>query len=317
MDRIRRRVTGLSVFGMEWKVGAFADDMVVGLGSVADVEALQETVEWYEAHSGAKLNWHKCETMVLGNGLVGGDVIGTIVPAGEVVRYLGIFLSVYGSVLPRLWWERRVAIWGEALKSWGGRHISLAGRVVILNVYWFPKLWYVAYHLDFPAWVVKRLMNLARDWIWAGRRAQISWDTLVEPVLRGGLGLVDFPKRLHCLRAWWLKRAVDLQGGGWVPLMKKVWEMRVTPRGSTGDLLSLVVLNGSQRLRYKGFWWGVVDGAHRIGLRWRGNEGEEVWGPAMWRWDCLLLGGVPLAEFDIGDGVECQRRIGQDLWPSS
>ena len=120
MDRIWRKVVGLSIYGIGWKVGAFADDMVVGLGAVADVRALKEAVEWYEGHSGAKLNWHKCETMVLGNGLMGGDVIGTIVPAGEAVRYLGIFLSVYGSVLPKAWWESRVAIWGEALRGWGG-----------------------------------------------------------------------------------------------------------------------------------------------------------------------------------------------------
>ena len=135
LDRIHCKVVGLSMYRIGWKVGAFADDIVVGLGSVADVGALQETVEWYEAHSGAKLNWYKCETMVLGNGLVGGDVIGTIVPVGEVVQYLGIFLSVYGSVLLREWWVSRVNIWEEALQGWGGHHISLIGRVAILNVY--------------------------------------------------------------------------------------------------------------------------------------------------------------------------------------
>ncbi len=203
--------------------------------------------------------------------------------------------------------------WGEALRGWGGRHISLAGRVSILNVYWFPKLWYVAYHLDFLAWVVKKLVKVARDWIWAGRRSQVSWDTLARPVVRGGLGLVDFPKRLHCLRAWWLKRAVELRGGGWVPLLQKVWEMRTSPRGSSGDLLSLVGLNGIRRLRFKGFWWEVADGAHRIGLHWQGNEGETVWGPNIWHWDRLLLGGAPLAMFDIGEGIKCQQGLGLDL----
>ena len=171
--------------------------------------------------------------------------------------------------------------WGDALKGWGGRHISLAGRVTILNVYWMPKLWYLAYHLDFPAWVVKRLLKLAKDWIWAGRRSQISWETLALPVERGGLGLVDFPKKFHCLRAWWLQRAAVLRGGGWVPLMQKVWEARYAPRGSSGDLLEVVRCGSSRRLRYRGFWWGVVEGGHRIGLRWERNEAEEHWGPGM------------------------------------
>ena len=65
--------------------------------------------------------------MMLGNRIVGGDIIGTVVPAGEAVRYLGIFFLVYGSVLPKAWWEGKVQAWGDALKGWGGHHISLAG----------------------------------------------------------------------------------------------------------------------------------------------------------------------------------------------
>ena len=84
-------------------------------------------------------------------------------PAGETVRYLGIFLSVYGAVLPKAWWEEKVQAWGDALKGWGGCHISLARRVMILNVYWMLKLWYLVYHLDFPAWVVKKLLKLVKD----------------------------------------------------------------------------------------------------------------------------------------------------------
>ena len=40
MDRICQKVAGISIYDIVWKVGAFADDMVVGLGSVADVGAL-------------------------------------------------------------------------------------------------------------------------------------------------------------------------------------------------------------------------------------------------------------------------------------
>src|ERR1700757_560292 len=102
--------------------------------------------------------------MVLGEGLIGAEVISTIVPAGEVVRYLEVFLSVYGSVLLKEWWACQIALWGKALLDWGGRHISLAGRVIVLNIFWMPKLWYLVYYLDFPAWVVRRLLVMAKNW---------------------------------------------------------------------------------------------------------------------------------------------------------
>ena len=44
LDRIRRWIGGLLVLGVTWKVGAFADNMVVSLGSVQDVGKLKETV---------------------------------------------------------------------------------------------------------------------------------------------------------------------------------------------------------------------------------------------------------------------------------
>src|SRR3984885_27818 len=44
LDRVRRRVKGLMVLGVNWKVGAFADDMVVGLRPVMVVMELKEAV---------------------------------------------------------------------------------------------------------------------------------------------------------------------------------------------------------------------------------------------------------------------------------
>ena len=105
-------------------MGAFANDMVVRLGSVGDVGELKAAVDWYEECSGSKLNWHKCETMVLGNGLVGRDVVGTVVLAGAAVQYLGIYLLMYGSFLPREWWEGQVNKW-EIPSSNGGDITSL------------------------------------------------------------------------------------------------------------------------------------------------------------------------------------------------
>src|SRR3984885_6117941 len=44
LDRVRRRVEGLTVLGMNWKIGAFADDMGVGQGPTEDVLELKEAV---------------------------------------------------------------------------------------------------------------------------------------------------------------------------------------------------------------------------------------------------------------------------------
>ena len=56
LDRIKRRVKELTVLGMNWKVGAFADNMIVGLDTIVDIAELKKAVGWYEQCSGQKLS---------------------------------------------------------------------------------------------------------------------------------------------------------------------------------------------------------------------------------------------------------------------
>jgi len=103
-----------------WKLGAFANDMVVGLGEEGDVTIIQEGIQKYERVAGAKLNWDKCETMDIGTGLGEDGRFGKTVVKGAAVRYLGIWFSVYGTVLPEEWWRNMVQKWEEILTKWAG-----------------------------------------------------------------------------------------------------------------------------------------------------------------------------------------------------
>ena len=76
----------------------------------------------------------------------------------------------------------------------------------------------------------------------------------------GGLGLVDFRRRLKVLRGWWGKRMLELDNGEWCGLAIDNWRIRFCPRGVDGeDLRSLLGVGTVNRLRFKGFWWGIVE----------------------------------------------------------
>jgi hypothetical protein len=72
----------------------------------------------------------------------------------------------------------------------------------------------------------------------------------VIAVEHGGLGLVDFPRRLRCLRVWWMKRIVEIHGQQWTLLAQKLWEKRFAPRDTVGDLVTMVNCRNVQTLRY-------------------------------------------------------------------
>ena len=172
-----------------------------------------------------KLNWDKCDTMDIGRGIGDDGCFGTTIMQEKAVRYLGIWFSVYGTILKEDWWKGMVEKWEAVLKGWAGRNLSLMGRVIVLNIYWLPKLWYLGYHLDFPRWVVNRLMKAMSGWLWKGKRPQVGWDVLTLRTKDGGLGLTDPHRRLRALQGWWGRRMVELDKSEWGELARDNWHI--------------------------------------------------------------------------------------------
>ena len=135
---------------IRWKVGAFVDDVVVAIGSKVDEEVLQKVMEEYEIVGGAKLNRNKCETLQLEearenqDGEGGLPVWGTKVERGVAVRYLGIWFSHYGTVLQEKWWDNWIEGLERKLKGWATLRLSLVGKICVMNIFWLPKIWYMA-----------------------------------------------------------------------------------------------------------------------------------------------------------------------------
>ena len=87
--------------------------MAVGIVNERDLDLLKYLLEEYEGHSGSSLNWSKCETLHLGQGVQGISAAGApyskqigfgqIVKEGDAVCYLGVFLSKFGSTLSKDW----------------------------------------------------------------------------------------------------------------------------------------------------------------------------------------------------------------------
>ena len=65
---LRQKLSGISLPGSCFKVSAFADDVVMGLGSSQDFQLAQECLVTYSSASNAKLNVDKCQTLILGGG---------------------------------------------------------------------------------------------------------------------------------------------------------------------------------------------------------------------------------------------------------
>ena len=118
---------------------------------------------------------------------------------------------------------------GKMLKSlmgWNCLGVSLLGRVMVLNTWWLPKVWYLAYHADFPAWVVKALKKMMSRWLWNGRRRQVKEEDLFGPGVEGGLGLVRLEDKLMALKTWWGCHIAMLKDNDLAVILWWLWDVR-------------------------------------------------------------------------------------------
>jgi len=135
---------------------------------------------------------------------------------------------------------RRVGMedkWVNRLLSWGHKYASLGGRIVLLNsVLNAIPIFYLSF-LKIPAKVVKRVIQIQREFLWEGVRGGqkacwVNWRKVCQPRSKGGLGARDVKMvNLSLLAKWkwcllqknqplWKRVLVDKYGdhvGGFTP----------------------------------------------------------------------------------------------------
>ena len=92
------------------------------------------------------------------------------------------------------------------LKCWTCRHLSLKGKIAVINTLALSPLLYIANTVHVPQRVFSEVRKIISDFLWDGKPAKISYDTLVQPIESGGLKLIDFEIKIKSLHAAWVKR---------------------------------------------------------------------------------------------------------------
>lgn len=100
----------------------------------------------------------------------------------------------------------------KRLASWKGSFLSLGGRLTLVNsvLTALPTYWMSIFRL--PAWVIKKIDQLRRDFLWTGPDIDnlacrlVSWKNLCRPRDHGGWGILDLQTFNHALLGkWWWK----------------------------------------------------------------------------------------------------------------
>ena len=183
--------------GKCFKVGQYADDTTGFLKNLRSLRVLFEIISLYEKGSGAKLNRSKSEAMWVGAWKSRDDQ-----PFGltwvKKMKILGVFFGVVD--VQRDNWEPKLSKLDRMLSMWKSRSLSMIGKSLVINVLGVSKLLYLARVLVTPRWVIERYNSLIWKFLWGSKIEPVARKTLHCPVVKGGLGIVDFEVKGRALR---------------------------------------------------------------------------------------------------------------------
>jgi len=188
------------------KVGAFADDTILGLRPGDEGVALR-AIRLHERASGAKINSDKTEMIPLTAGAMEAFQFPSFewLPFGTSFKHLGVMIQPTGRVMAPI--EQGILQdLRQTVSAWNLRRLSFSGRVTVANTYFLSKLWHVAPFYELSESFFKEVDMLTKKLLWDGRTARVSLDWFHRPHALGGWNLINVRSQCAALKSKWLAR---------------------------------------------------------------------------------------------------------------
>jgi hypothetical protein len=96
---------------------------------------------------------------------------------------------------PEANFDKMLSVLKGKLINWSTCHLSLAGRILVVNQVLLASMWCLAASLNLNPRMCCQVRGIVRNFIWSGKatnaRAKVKWETLVLPTSQGGLKIID------------------------------------------------------------------------------------------------------------------------------
>ena len=184
----QKGIEGISLNGLEHLIAQFADDTQLFLQTKKAVEKAIAVLRCIETNTGLKINYYKTSIHTVGDAKrfeCSEDLIWD--PGGTTV--LGIEIDVNSENQ----YSAIVAKAQKILNNWNNRHLSLLGKVLIVNTLIASLFVYTMQATKSPSLeTIRKLNKIVNHFLWSSKRAKISKEFLMAEKAHSGLRLVDF-----------------------------------------------------------------------------------------------------------------------------
>ncbi|KAG9446646.1 hypothetical protein H6P81_012774 [Aristolochia fimbriata] len=211
----------------ELPIVLFADDTVIFCeGDLEQVANLKAALRLLQITSRQKINWSKTK-------VIGVNASPELLQAAttKLECEVGDFLTVHlglplfnGRINQRLWDPVIERLRGR-LSAWKGRHLSEAGRLVLLKPCLFGIPTFLLSFLHCPASAALEMEAIVRRFLWRGACEDfkfhlIRWTEVCKPVTEGGLGVWNIRDFNRALFLKWCWRLNEGDRSPWTQLVR-------------------------------------------------------------------------------------------------
>ncbi len=208
-DKIRMSddVHGITVSGYTITLSQLADDTTL---FVKDKQSLSHAItilSHFEKCAGLKLNTDKSEIIVLDKNVSNNYVCGMPV-VKKSIKVLGVWITNNVEDIPTINLNERLEKVKHLLNMWRQRHLSLKGKVTIINSLALSQLMYICSVVHIPTEFIDEVNDLVKSFIWP-KKVHIKHQTIIAPICEGGLRLPDFRCKVKACKATWVKRILN------------------------------------------------------------------------------------------------------------
>ena len=208
--RTDQRIAGIPVKDIMNTLGQYADDAdLYSLYQQESINAIFSNLKTFYQNFGFKVNYDKTSLMRIGS-LKNSDAKliteKEVVWTNEPVNILGIYAGTDTNKCMSLNYDPLIEKAKTTLKMWKNRHLSLLGKINIINtlvVSLFVYRMTVLPEIDPER--KKQLDNIFNEFLWNGAKPKISLKILQANKKNGGQKLVDLTLKSKALKIGWIQ----------------------------------------------------------------------------------------------------------------
>ena len=223
--RENENICGLTINESELKLSMYADDLTAFIKDAeCSASHLFNLLHDFGICSGLKINISKTEGMWLGSLKCnfGKHAPFNIAWPEEYVFALGVAFAYDSTTSYKINFEDKLVTLKNVLNQWAARNLTLIGRICIVKTLAISKLVYNTSVFTLPPNFAKKVNDICFKFIWNFKPDKVKCQTIILPVDKGDLNMVDFTILDKSLKAAWVKRLQEADGSKWCSVFSSV-----------------------------------------------------------------------------------------------